>query len=543
MHSIIFLLVVTLLVIAGAAILAPKLKVPAPLILVAAGIGVGFLSVTPDVKVDPQVILLGLLPPVLYASATSIPVMNLRRNFTAINGLSVVLVVLSSLGLGALFVWLIPGLTYPYGVALGAILSPTDAVATSIFKGRGVPGRVAVLLDGESLLNDASALIVLRTALVATSVGFSMWDTLGSFVLSIAVAVGVGVAAARILLEVRCRVEEEAINTVLSFTAPFLAAVPAEMLHGSGLVAAVVAGFVTAIRAPRFLPPGHRLSDAENWATLEIVFEGLIFLTMGLTLSATLRQMADEPDGIRRGLIIAALALAATVILRAGYVIPLLWRLGQHARRVTAGQSRFDAMQNELMARGHDASEPIPSRWGLTDGDVLRRLVVPVRRYFAYMEYLAREPLGRAEAALMIWAGMRGAVTVAAAQLLPDETPHRPLLIFIAFAVATMSLLIQGGSIGLLVRLLFPATPGAAAQQFRQQEKAKVRLFLDDIATRVPRETHMSDADHRLAVLRRQRLRLLDARDHGIFDADALARALLDVDVDELVIALREENG
>ena len=543
MHSIIFLLVVTLLVIAGAAILAPKLKVPAPLLLVVAGICVSFLRVAPDVKVDPQLILLGLLPPILYASATSIPVINLRRNFAAINGLSIVLVVLSSLALGALFVWLIPGLSYAYGVALGAILSPTDAVATSIFKGRGVPGRVAVLLDGESLLNDASALIVLRTAIVATSVGFSVWDTIGSFLLSIAVAVAVGVAAARLLLFIRCRVEEEAINTVLSFTAPFLAAVPAEMLHGSGLVAAVVAGFVTAFRAPRHLPPGHRLSDAENWATIEIVFEGLIFLTMGLTLSATLRQLADEPNGITRGLIIAALALLATIILRAGYVVPLLWRLGQHARRVTAGQSRIDAMQSELAARGHDAAEPRPSRWGITDGDVLRRLVVPVRRYFAYVEYLAREPLGRAEAVLMIWAGMRGAVTVAAAQLLPPETPHRPLLVFIAFSVAAMSLVIQGGSIGLLVRRLFPATPGARAIQFREQEKAKVRLFLEDVATRVPREAHMTDGDHRLAVLQRQRIRLLDARDHGIFDADALARALLDVDIDQLVMELREENG
>src|SRR5262249_46563966 len=150
------------------------------------------------------------------------------------------------------------------------ILSPTDAVATSIIRGRGVPSRVTVILDGESLLNDASALIVLRTAIVAGSLGFSFLPMLGSFVLSVVVAVCVGVLAARLNLAIRRHVRNEAVNTILSFTAPFAAAVPAELLHGSGLVAAVVAGVVVGVRAPRVLPPGHRLSDARNWATVEI---------------------------------------------------------------------------------------------------------------------------------------------------------------------------------------------------------------------------------------------------------------------------------
>jgi CPA1 family monovalent cation:H+ antiporter len=232
MHTTIVLLVLTLLVIAAAAVLAPKLRIAAPLILVLAGIGISLVPGVPSFVIDPHVILLGLLPPLLYASAKSIPVMNLRRESAAVNGLSIVLVVLTSLALGIFFHRHIPGLGFGWGVALGAVLSPTDALATSIFKGRGVPGRVAVLLDGEGLLNDASALIVLRTAIVATVAGFSFWPTLGSFALSVIVAVVVGTVAARVNLAVRSRVREEAVNTILSFTTPFAAAVTAELLYG-----------------------------------------------------------------------------------------------------------------------------------------------------------------------------------------------------------------------------------------------------------------------------------------------------------------------
>ncbi|MEJ1965027.1 MAG: cation:proton antiporter [Gammaproteobacteria bacterium] len=126
-QTIVILLVITQLVISAAAALAPRLRIPAPLILVAAGICGSLIPSVPDFVIDPHLITLGLLPPLLYASAKSIPAMYLRRELTAINYLSVVLVVLSALALGAIFVWLIPGLEFGWGVALGAILSPTDA--------------------------------------------------------------------------------------------------------------------------------------------------------------------------------------------------------------------------------------------------------------------------------------------------------------------------------------------------------------------------------------------------------------------------------
>jgi CPA1 family monovalent cation:H+ antiporter len=544
METIVILLVMTLVVISAAATLAPRLRIPAPLILVVAGIGVSLIPGVPNVVIDPQIVLIGLLPPLLYASATSIPAMNVRREFRAISGLSVALVILSALALGALFAWLIPGLGYGWGVALGAILSPTDAVATSIIKGRGVPGRVAVLLDGESLLNDASALILLRTAVAATSLGFSFWPTLGSFALSVGVAVVVGKLAALANLAIRRRMRDEAVNTLLSFTTPFAAAIPAELLHGSGLVAAVVAGFVTGARAPRELPPGHRVSDARNWATIEIGLEGLVFLTMGLQLSTIVRQVATEPTGIERGIGLAVLALVVTLVVRAAYVAGLFASLNRAALRDQARQPEIAALQRELEAgRIPDKIAHRIRRWGFELGErMLRRLVVRGRRLLADLDYLALQPFGRAEGALVVWAGMRGAVTVAAVQLLPPATPHRPLLVFIAFVVAAMSLLLQGGTIGLLVARLFPARPsGDETLQARASERARIETLLGSAGARVERASGCSDKAHRLAVLSARRHALLDARDDGVFTAEALELALRDVDIDELVLELRSE--
>jgi monovalent cation/hydrogen antiporter len=539
-HAVV-ILVLTLMVISAAACLAPRLGLPAQLILVVAGIGISLLPSTPDVTVDPQLILLGLLPPLLYASATTISATNFRRDFRAINGLSIVLVVLSSLALGKLFTFLIPGLSFGWGAALGAILSPTDAVATSIIKGRGVPGRAVVILEGESLLNDASALVVLRTAIIAISIGFSFWQALGYFAYSVAIAAVIGVLAAVLNLAIRRRVHEEAVNTVLSFTTPFAAAIPAELLHGSGLVAAVVAGLVTGIRAPRDLPPGHRLSDARNWASVQLILEGLVFLAMGLQLSTIFRQVEAGRAGVVHAFVIAAGALASMILIRAAYVGPLLWALRRSARYWQSLQPRVIAMQEDL--RGGRISNEIARRAGARRGNpsqrALGRLTARLRRGLADIDYLAQQPLGLSEGLVVIWAGMRGAVTVAAAQLLPPETPQRPLLIFIAFLVATLSLILQGGTIGIAVRLLFRRGDPDVTRERDQQEREQMRILLDEAASAIERQDDTSELSHRLTILAAQRIALLNARDDGIFAEEQLRIALRDVDVDELVLRLR----
>jgi NhaP-type Na+/H+ or K+/H+ antiporter len=532
--------VLALLVVAAAAVLAPRVGVAAPLVLVVVGIGVSLAPVLDDLQIEPEWILEGLLPPLLYAAAVSMPAMNFRREFGAISGLSVVLVLASALVLGVLFAWLIPGLGFVWGVALGAIVSPTDAVATSIIKNQAVPRRVVVILEGESLLNDATALVLLRTAVVATAAGFSFWGALGTFAYAVVVAVVVGAVVGWANLAVRRRVRDPTVNTIVSFTVPFLASVPAEFVGSSGLVAAVVAGLVTGIRAPRVLPPRHRLSDSQNWASVELVLEGLVFLIMGLQLSAILAEVHREHAGLGPATAIATAALALTLVVRAAYVAPLLAALRRRARRGEALQPRVAALHQRLEA-GDLSSRPGRGRsrrggYGRRD---LHRVTIRARRVLADIDYLLRQPLGVREGTIVVWAGMRGAVTVAAAQTLPPDAPHRPLLVFLAFTIATLSLLVQGGTVGPLVTRLFPTRQAETGTPEQNTARHQILSLLRDVAKHTPRGEGTSDEQHRLAVLTAQRDALLDARDDGTFDAETLSVALRNIDATQLALELR----
>src|SRR6185437_5710160 len=154
-----------------------------------------------------------------------------------------------------------------------------------------------------------------------------------SFLYSVLVAVVFGWAVGRLNLIVRARVKDATVNTVISFTVPFLASIPAEALGASGLVAAVVAGLITGSRAPRVLSPEHRLSDSQNWRTVELVLEGMIFLTMGLELFGIVQNVQNDHAGVLPAIVIAAGALLLTILVRAGFVAPLLALLARRHRR------------------------------------------------------------------------------------------------------------------------------------------------------------------------------------------------------------------
>lgn len=550
--------VVAVMAIAGAAVLGPRIGVAAPLVLVVLGIVASLLPFIPDAEIDPEWILAGVLPPLLYSSAVSMPSMNFRREFGAISGLSVLLVVASSLVLGLFFAWVVPGLGFWWGIALGAIVSPTDAVATSIVKQTSVSRRAISILDGESLLNDATALVLLRTAIAAAAASFSFWGALGDFAKAVAIAVVIGwfVGWANVL--VRARVPSAAVNTALSFAVPFVAAVPTEHLGGSGLVAAVVAGLFTGIVGPRRLPPGHRLSDAQNWQTIELVLEGAVFLTMGLELSTILRDVQQDHTGIGPALLIAVAALVLTVVVRTAYVVPLLVALAAGARRGERVQARFEEMHagdRDAMSdviREHRPGNRAPSERELD------RFAVRVRRTLADIAYYTQAPLGWREGTTVIWAGMRGAVTVAAAQTLPDGTPQKSLLVFIAFAVALLSLVVQGSTIGPLVRRIAAPAPDTAERD--AEERQRLLELMRTAAGRVPEtrddgprtRAELQAADpaelrawmgrektRRTAVLEAQRAAVLDARDDGSFDAEVLEAMLRNIDAEQIALELR----
>lgn len=189
-----------LIAICFSSVLGPRLNVAAPLILVVVGAAVGFLPGVPLIHIEPELVLEVLLPPLLYATAVSMPVMDFRREFSPIAGLSVVLVILSSVALGFLLWWLIPDLDIAWAIALGAVLSPTDAVATSIVKSTGVSPRIVAILEGEGLLNDATALVMLITSIAAAAASFSVMGVAGLVLYSVAIAAIIGFAVGKLNL-------------------------------------------------------------------------------------------------------------------------------------------------------------------------------------------------------------------------------------------------------------------------------------------------------------------------------------------------------
>lgn len=561
METLLIVAVLAFIVIGGASVVGPRVGLAAPLILVGIGIVASLLPSAHGVEVDPEIILQGILPLLLYASAVSMPAMSFRRDFGAISGLSVVLVIITSLLLGLLFLWLIPDLGFAWGVALGAIISPTDAVATSIIKGGSVSRRVIVLLEGEGLLNDATALVLLRTAIVASAAGFSFWGALGSLAYSVAVAGLVGWAVGMANLAVRRRVKDPTVNTILSFTVPFFASVPTELAGASGLVAAVVAGLVTGVRAPRELGPQHRLSDQQNWQSISMLGEGAVFLVMGFQLRGILEEVARVDLRILALLGISLAALAATLLIRAGFVAPLLMLLRRGARRKASYRPRMEVIQDRLSdpdgrreAEQRIAEHPRfrNKRFGreTTPTENLERFSTRLRRMAADIDYLTKRPLGVQEGGIVVWAGMRGAVTVAAAQTLPEDTPLRALMVFIAFAVAALSLLIQGGTIKPLAEYLQKHDRSAQDPEEGRAEQAQEHRAVLQLLRRAAEDLPDGQEPHeptspteakemRLASIARQREVLLDARDDGTYDAEVLDGALRVLDADQISLELR----
>jgi len=561
------------IVVAIVTALGRRLNIAGPLVLVAIGLVLAALPFVPDIpEVDPEWILVGVLPPLLYSSAVQLPAIEFRRDFTPIAGLSVVLVVGSAVLLGFFFTWVIPDLNLALGIALGAILSPTDAVATSIVKRMGISTRVTTMLEGESLLNDATALVLLRTSTAAIAAGFSFGETILSFLWAVLIALVIGGLVGWVNLRVRAWVGHSAANTAISFAIPFIAYLPTEELNGSGLVAAVVAGIVTGQGAARRFAPEQRLSEEANWRTIELVLEGGVFLVMGLELTDVVNKNLTEHDGLWHGTWLALSALGIIVAVRGVYVAILIWQQGRRARRFAGFD--IERVDNRLQGMA-DGTIPIersnPERAMRRIPSIRKR----VARLGADLDYYRSSPLGWKHGTIIVWAGMRGVVTLAAAQTLPRGTDHRPLLIFVAFMVAIISLLLQGFTLPALVRLLRipPESSGPTREEQRRlddvlREAASERLqggdlrrrdgtaFSERILTRVgarlvdPPDEEMTAAarevlELRLEMIDAMRERLLEAGSSGSFSTAALRHALAELDADQLSLELRlsDETG
>jgi len=599
--------ILAVIAIAVATAIAPKVRIAGPLILVVIGIVVGLLPFIEVPEIDPEWILIGVLPPLLYSAAVAIPAIEFRRDFAPIAGLAFVLVLISSIALGLLFHAMIPGVDIFLGVALGAILSPTDAVATSIVKRLGISGRVVTMLEGESLLNDATALVLMRTMVASAAFAVSSGTAgeagveatdaavgfLPAFAWGVFIALVVGGIVGWLNLRLRAMVHNAAANTAIGFVVPFVAYLPTEHLGGSGLVAAVVAGIVTGQGAARRFSPEQRRSDDLTWRTVELILEGAVFLIMGLELKQIVTDNFAKHNGLGTGLGIAALAFVVIIVTRAAYVSLLVWLQSRRATRKQKSKERLESFNDRLdqiadgtatLARGGPGGAARSPREGRRGGpgapkdeERMQRRVSSMRRRVTTalqdIDYYQSEPLGWKHGTVIVWAGMRGVVTLAAAQTLPRDTPSRELLVLIAFAVAAGSLAIQGFTLPWLVKVLkFPVAAGDGALQReigRLDDELRVaaasalhdpelkrrdgRPFSPELMAQrarfaqPPRE-ELSSIDPaellelRLASITAMRAELEQLSHGGAYSTAALRHALAELDADQLSVELRLDD-
>lgn len=469
--------VVALFVIAMSERLADRAGVVAPVLLLVLGTGVAAIPAVPATHADPDIILEVILPGLLHASAVKMPMPEVRRNLGPIATLSVLLVALSAVVVGTVLHTLVPGLGLAAAIALGAVVSPTDAVATSIVRRAGVSQRIIAVFEGEGLVNDASALVIMSSALAAGSGPITAGRVVDGFCWAVLSAVVVGLPLGHGMLWLRARGSSTTADMLPSLATPYAAFLVVERLGGSGLIAAVVRGLVESHRSSSALEAAQRSTNQATWAEISLVLESSVFLLMGLQLPAALADEQDVPPT-------RAVVLALLLVVRA-LVVALMLAAARH--RSSRHVRRRPAVERALMTVWHNQREHHASRRSRRR---VVRLIRRMERTLSDIDYYVQERLGTREGATIGWAGMRGAVTVAAAQTLPSGLPGRTAMILIAFCVAAISLGMQGGTLGRFVAGVHPA---AAAPVFAE-ERAELHRVMREAALRVPVPEELREA-------------------------------------------------
>src|SRR5215208_3245942 len=393
-----------LVAIAALAVLAGVLRVPYPITLVLGGTVIGFLPGIPSVELDPDIVLLIFLPPLLYGAAFFASVRELRQNARAIATLAIPLVFVTMAAV-AVAAHEVIGLGWAESFVLGAIVSPTDAVApTEIMRRVGAPRRLLAIVEGENLTNDWTALVLYRFAVAAVVSGsFSLWKAGLEFIASGIGGVIVGLAAGWLIRQVRARLNDPPTEITISILSGYVGYLPAEELGLSGVIAAVTTGLYMAWYTPQLTTAVMRLQGVAVWEILTFLLNAVLFLLVGLQLPGILDDLSGRSAG--ELVLWGALASAVVILVRLAwmftlpYVARLIDRRGARRRRRLRAPERF----------------------------------------------------------VVGWAGMRGSVSLAAALAIPLETdagapfPGRDLIIFLAFAVILVTLVGQGLTLGPLI--------------------------------------------------------------------------------------------
>jgi monovalent cation/hydrogen antiporter len=486
-----------------------------PILLVITGVAVSFIPGVPTGQIDPDLILIGLLPPLLYSAAIRTSLVDFRANRQAILLLSVGAVAFTTIVVGLVSWWLTPLASLAACFAIGAVVAPPDAVAASAVARRvGMPRRLVAILEGESLVNDATALVALSVAIAALHHRITIGEVAWRFLLSAGGGIAVGLAVAVILALIRKHITEPVLDTTLSFVAPWLAFLPAEEINASGVLAVVVAGLYLSHRAPLLQTAASRIAENTNWTSIAFVLENAVFLIIGLQLRGLIDRLNSTDFTAVQILLICAVVFLAAVVAR------IVW-----------------AFTGTALTR----LLPTATRWAWNTTTVIA------------------------------WAGMRGVVTLAAAFLLPKDTPDREVLQLAAFAVVGGTLLLQGTTLPWLVRRVGLTGPSeaedalqaatlrnvatsAALERLEQVQKPedppevidRLRERIDSEANRMwerlgrPQE----DQETPYATYRRIRLEMLDAerkailraRHDGAYDDEVVRRSMRNIDVEEAML-------
>jgi monovalent cation/hydrogen antiporter len=488
---------------AGLLALAPLLRVPYPILLVLGGLALGFVPGIPNVALRPDVVLVAILPPLLYSSAFFTSLRDLRRNARPLTLLAVVLVFVTTLAVAGVSHAMISGLSWPVCFVLGALVAPTDAVAASAIASRlGLPRRISTLIEGESLINDATALVAYRFAVVAVLTGtFSLGHATWRFVVDVVGGIAIGLAVGFVLRQIRRRLNHSPTEIAIALLSGYFAYLPAQAAGVSAVLAAVTVSVYVGWYTPELTNVQTRLQGDAVWSILTFLLNALLFGLVGLQL----RPILDSLSGHSAGTLIAdgAIVSAAVILTRLAWIYPATYL-------------------PRLLSRSLRERDPYPP-WQ-----------VPT---------------------LIGWTGLRGAVTLAAALALPLTTgsgapfPQRDLLIYLAFCVILATLVLQGLSLPLLIRVLALEDDGSAAK-----EETKARIYAANAAIArldelVGEDWVREDTAERMRGLYRFRVNRFSARfdddDDGAIEARSqdyqrLRRELLDAERSAVVDLRRQ---
>ena len=401
-----------LVTVAAFTALARVIDVPYPIMLVVGGSLVGFAPGVPEIELEPDLVLLIFLPPLLFNAAYFSSIRDLRADLRSITLSAIGLVLLTTCTVAVVAHAAIDGLPWAAAFALGAIVSPTDPLAaTAIARRLGVPRRLTALIEGESLINDGSALVVYRTAVVAVGGSFDLLDATGDLIVNVAGGIAVGVVAGLLLVEVLKRViGDDVVGVVISLACGYVGYVPAEELGVSGVLAAVFVGLIVGRRSVDISTAASRLRGYGFWEVFVFMLNAVLFVLVGLQLP----QILEDQD--RSALELATLALLVSLVV-------IATRLA----------------------------------WSHTLPYVIRALDRRPSQVARRMGWRPRTIVG--------WSGLRGAVSLAAALALPIGFPERDLLIFLTVAVIFATLVVQGLTLPWLIRRLDVRDDGGAERE------------------------------------------------------------------------------